>query len=61
MTEPVNLRRHRKRRAREEKERLAAENRVRFGTPKAETARREAVVALESRRLDGKRRERDGE
>jgi len=55
MSELVNLRLARKRKARAAAERQAAENRVRFGTPKGERlrARRESARAAES--LDGKR------
>jgi len=35
MTQPINLRQHRKKKAREDKARQAQINRVQFGTPKA--------------------------
>lgn len=59
MAELVNLRRHRKRRAREEEAGLAAGNRARHGAPKAETAKCEAIQRLERARLEGQRRERE--
>ena len=57
MAELVNLRRARKARQRAEQEAQAAENRARFGRPKAEK-RLEAARAEKARRdLEGKRRE----
>ena len=57
MAEIVNLRRAKKEKARAAKEREAASNRVRFGTPKSEQkvtlARSEKDrAALESKKLD---------
>jgi hypothetical protein len=57
MSDPVNLNRFRKRRAREEDQKTAAENRVRFGRTKAERdkARRESEKAakdLANKRID---------
>ena len=59
MTQPVNLRQVRKRKAREDKAKQAEINRVQFGTPKAqrdlEQAQRDKLANL----LDGHRREED--
>jgi hypothetical protein len=59
MAGPTNLRRFRKRKAREERERVASANRARHGQTKGERAR----VALETRRrerlLEGARRTTD--
>ena len=52
----VNLRQHRKRKARAEREAAAAENRVRFGRSKAERMHSEAERDLGERRLDGHRK-----
>jgi len=52
MSEIVNLRQARKRKARADKEHQAAENRAKFGRPKSEKARETAVADLERRRLD---------
>lgn len=57
--EIVNLRRARKARARREREVTAAEQRARFGRPKAERDLADARRDAEHRRLDGHRR--DGE
>jgi hypothetical protein len=55
MADPVNLNRFRKRRAREDDQKIAAENRVRFGRTKGERdkARRESEKAAKD--LAGKR------
>jgi hypothetical protein len=55
MADPVNLNRIRKRRAREDDQKIAAENRIRFGRTKAERdkARRESEKAAKD--LAGKR------
>lgn len=58
MPDPVNLRLARKRRARAEKERVAEENRVRFGRPKAEKETIARESERESRTLEGHRRQR---
>ena len=57
MSEIVNLRRHRKRLTREQQERSAAENRRRFGRPKAERDRDEAETERAQRHIDGHKRE----
>jgi hypothetical protein len=57
MGEIVNLRRARKRKAREDKAADAAENRARFGVPKAERDRRAADAELERKRLDAVKRQ----
>ena len=57
MGDLVNLRRARKDKARAEREKLAAENRSKFGRPKAEREADELKRAIEAQRLDGHRRE----
>lgn len=57
MAEIVNLRRARKDKARTEKDAVAAANRAKFGATKAERDRRAAEAELESKRLDGLKRE----
>jgi hypothetical protein len=57
MTEIVNLRQARKRKARTEREAKAAENRVTFGRTKVERRLSEAGNELERRRLDQHRRD----
>ena len=57
MSEIVNLKRHRKRLARAEDEQKAAENRRRFGRPKAEREREEVEEARAQRHIDGHKRE----
>ena len=59
MSEIVNLRRARKAKVRTAAAEQAAENRARFGAPKAEGAQKAATQDLERRRLDGHRRERE--
>ncbi len=53
----INLRTARKRRARAERETLAAQNRVVFGQTKTEKQARKANSELEQRRLDQAKRE----
>jgi hypothetical protein len=53
----VNLRRHRKRKLRESRETVAAENRAKFGRSKAETNASAARDALANRHLLGHRRD----
>ena len=55
-TDIINLRKARKAKARDEKEKQAAENRVRFGRTKAERNRTSAVLNIDKSRLDGARR-----
>lgn len=55
--EIVNLRQARKRKSRAEKERIAAENRTRFGRPGAERRLEDATRELETKKLDGLRRQ----
>jgi hypothetical protein len=57
MADIINLRLHRKRKAREDAAKLAAENRVRHGRTKAEKQRETAENAEAARRLEGLRRE----
>ena len=57
MSEIVNLRQARKRRARDEKRRKGDANAAKHGRKKAESARVEALAELDRRRLDGHRRE----
>jgi hypothetical protein len=53
----VNLRRARKAKARAQAAAQAAENRLRFGTPKAERMHEAATRELDHRRLEAHRRE----
>jgi hypothetical protein len=53
----INLNRYRKEKQAAERERRANEKRVRFGSPKNERNKSAAERALETRRLDGMRRE----
>jgi len=55
----VNLRHARKQKARALRERIAENNRLRFGRSASERRRNAAVQDLEARTLDGKRREPD--
>ena len=57
MAEVINLRRARKARERADEERRAAENRVRYGRPKAEKRLKDARAEKERRDLEGKRRD----
>lgn len=52
MSEIVNLRQARKHKARAEKDRQAAENRAKFGRPKAEKAHDAANAELARRKLE---------
>lgn len=61
MGEIVNLRLRRKAKARAEKERIAEENRVRFGWPKSEKERERRLSDLEQKRLEAHRLSRDEE
>ena len=57
----INLNRYRKEKQRAERERRANERRVQFGIPKSERAKSGADRRLETRRLDGARREESGD
>jgi Domain of unknown function (DUF4169) len=57
MTEVVNLRTFRKRKAREGKEALAQANRAAFGRPKSEKELSKAKFALEKKVLDKHKRD----
>lgn len=57
MTEPINLNRFRKARAKSQAKATAAENRVRFGRTKADQSRVEAERKKATRDLDGSKRE----
>ena len=57
MGDIVNLNRYRKQKLKVERERRANEKRVRFGIRKAERAKTSAERALETRRLEGARRD----
>ncbi len=57
MAEIINLQTARKRKARNEKAELAAQNRVRFGQTKAEKALFVAKTELADSRLDGHQRD----
>ncbi len=56
MSELVNLRLARKRKAREEADRQAAERRAKFGRPKAETEAQALREEIAKRALDGHKR-----
>lgn len=53
----INLNRYRKEKQAAERERRANEKRARFGIPKAERNKSAAERSLETRRLDGMRRD----
>ncbi len=53
----INLNRYRKQKQAAERERRANEKRVRFGIPKNQRSKNAAERALETRRLDGLKRE----
>jgi Domain of unknown function (DUF4169) len=53
----INLNRYRKQKQAAERERRANEKRVRFGIPKNERSKSTAERTLETRRLDGLRRD----
>lgn len=57
MAEIINLSRVRKAKARAATAAIAAENRERFGRPKAERARSETEAEIAARRLDAHRRD----
>jgi hypothetical protein len=57
MSDIVNLKRHRKRRAREDKNATAEENRRRFGRSKPERENQEMEEARAESHLDGHKRE----
>ena len=57
MGEVVNLNKYRKGRQRLKDEKLAAENRVKFGRSKAELTETQAETERASKELDDKRRE----
>jgi hypothetical protein len=61
MADIINLRRRRKRLQREKDAEAAAQNRGRFGRSADERRRSETIAEIESRRLDGHRREESGE
>lgn len=60
MAEIINLREARKRKARAEKEKQAADNRIRFGRTKAERRLGDLEKCRTDRDLDGKRLTDDG-
>ncbi len=55
MTEIVNLNRFKKQKARVEKEKTAADNRIKFGTPKHLRNQNKAQNILEKNRFEGKK------
>ena len=57
MADPINLNKARKSRAREDAKRQAAENRVRFGRGKAETAATKLEAERARRALDQAKRD----
>lgn len=59
MTQPINLRQFRKKKAREDKARQAETNRVQFGTPKAQRELEKAREAKRKAALDAHKRDTD--
>jgi hypothetical protein len=59
MGEVVNLNKYRKKKAREEREKRAEQNRLKRGLTQAELALREKKKQLDEKRLDGHKLERD--
>lgn len=59
MTQPINLRQVRKRKAREDKAKQAETNRVQFGTPKAKRELEKAREAKRQAALDARKRDGD--
>ena len=57
MTEPINLNKARKAKARADKQQRAAENRTKFGQTKAEKAARKAEAERARRALEASRKE----
>ena len=57
MPDPVNLRQARKAKARVDREKVAAQNRVTFGQSKANKSLNNAQASLATRQLDGLRRD----
>lgn len=57
----VNLNKYRKKKARQEREKLATKNRTKHGLSRSETALRERKRQLEEQRLDGHKLERGEE
>lgn len=57
MADIINLRTARKRKARDAKETVAAENRLKFGRTKAEKDLAQARTELDSKRIDAHKRE----
>jgi hypothetical protein len=59
MGEVVNLNKYRKKKAREEREKRAEQNRLKGGLTQAELALREKKKQMDEKRLDGHKLERD--
>ena len=59
MTQPINLRQFRKKKAREDKAKQAETNRVQFGTPKAQRDLEKAREAKRKAALEAHKREPD--
>ena len=59
MGEVVNLNKYRKKKAREEREKRAEQNRLKRGLTQAELALREKKKQMDEKRLDGHKLERD--
>lgn len=57
MTQPINLRQFRKKKAREDKAKQAETNRVQFGTPKAQRELEKAREAKRTAALDAHKRD----
>ena len=59
MTQPINLRQFRKKKAREDKARQAETNRVQYGTPKSQRALEKAREAKRQAALEAHKRDTD--
>lgn len=59
MSKPINLRQHRKRKAREDQARKAEANRIKHGAPQSARDLAEAREARRNAALDAHRRDRD--
>ena len=59
MTEIINLRQKRKAKARTEKEKMASENRLKYGRTKEEKQKETLESKRDQRHLDGHKREKD--
>lgn len=57
MTQPINLRQHRKRKARQDKAKAAEANRIKHGAPKSARSLAEVREAKRQTALDAQKRE----